>query len=192
MASPVTSVWRGCVPPTPPNQFSSSSPEVRTWRQEYGSIFQQLESSPAAWGSRWRGLSPTSVLRLKCYGLSPFLEQIHISTSPSFPHCPALGPPALLSVYEDLKAHLVQCAQEKTGRDLPDLQPEEAGSNLVKVEQCQGKAELRSPKSSTNVLASVSGVEWRRGESRSQMAARTCWLSWSVVSCLGSKGKNSS
>lgn len=103
-----------------------------------------------------------------------------------------LGPPALLSVYEDLKAHLVQCAQEKTGRDLPDLQPEEAGSNLVKVEQCQGKAELRSPKSSTNVLASVSGVEWRRGGSRSQMAARTCWLSWSVVSCLGSKGKNSS
>lgn len=91
MASPVTRVWRGCVPPTPPNQFSSSSPEVRTWRQEYGSIFQQLESSPAAWGSRWRGLSPTSVLRLKCYGLSPFLEQIHISTSPSFPHCPVMG-----------------------------------------------------------------------------------------------------
>lgn len=80
----------------------------------------------AQFSSNWRVpllpggiLSPTSVLWLKCCGLSPLLKQIHSSTNPSSPLCSVMGSKSLVplpcSLHEDLNAHLVHCAQEKAG-----------------------------------------------------------------------------
>jgi hypothetical protein len=65
------------------------------------------------------------------------------------------------------------CAQVKAGGGLPGLQPDRAGSNLAKVEQCQGQVEVRSlsqGKPSGFSLPLFSRVQWRRGESLSHMA----------------------
>lgn len=55
----------------------------------------------------------------------------------------SLCPSAQLRAQEDVEAHLVHCAQEKAGRELPALPPEKARSNLAKVKQSQGEAEVR-------------------------------------------------
>lgn len=49
-----------------PHRFSSSSLEVRTRRQENGSIYQQLGSSACCLGELGERIPPISVLPVKC------------------------------------------------------------------------------------------------------------------------------
>lgn len=49
-----------------PHQFCSSSLEMRTWRQENGSIYQQLGSSACCLVELGERIPPTSVLPVKC------------------------------------------------------------------------------------------------------------------------------
>lgn len=195
---PLTKGLEGMCASNSPNQFSAS-PEVRTWRQEYGSIFQQLESSPAAWWSRWRGFAPTLVLRLNPCGLSPLLQQIHSSTSPSFPFCSLVGSESLVPVPCSLYSRTSKpvwftVPGRKLGGDLTDLQPEKARSNLAKVKQCQGKAEVRSL-SSPHILAALSprSLGYSGGEGKVRaiwLPKRALALLECVVSCLGRKSRN--
>ena len=121
-----------------PNQFSSS-PEVSSWRQENGSIYQQRESSPSclvklAGRSLPHFRLASEVLRAGF----PFQSKF---TSPRAPpllchRSGSLGPLASLSAHQDLKAHLDGCAQEKAGGE----HPSPAREGMEQLDQGQAKS----------------------------------------------------
>lgn len=89
-----------------------------------------------------------------------------------------------LCAHEDFKAHLVHCAQEKAGGELPDLRPERARSDLAKVKQSHGKAEVRSLSSLMCSGCSPPGslgVQERIGLSPATWLCRLPWASWGVA-----------
>lgn len=120
-------------------------------------------------------------------------------TSPSFPFCSVVGSESLVPVPCSLytrtsKPIWFTVPGRKLGGDLRDLQPEKARSNLAKVEQCQGKAEVRSL-SSPHILAALSprSLGYSGGEGKVRaiwLPKRALALLECVVSCLERKGRN--
>lgn len=89
-----------------------------------------------------------------------------------------------LCAHQDFKAHLVHCAQEKAGGELPDLRPERARNDLAKVKQSHGKAEVRSLSSLMCSGCSPPGslgVQERIGLSPATWLCRLPWASWGVA-----------
>lgn len=107
---------------------------------------------PAAWWSWRAGVSPTSVLSLKCWGLaSPSRASSHPHKLPLC-YVIGLGPsvPWLRSLHTRTSKPIWMAVPRRKQVENTHLQPEKAWSNLTKVKQSQGQSEVRSLKFCTS------------------------------------------